>query len=211
MSGHFSAETLAFLAQAPFQEKSWLQANKPLYHEHVAGPQRALMEALAPFMAGLDPNLEGSASRIYRDMRFGTGPALRGNLWVVFQERNLEPLERPAFFFELYPDRYRYGMGFYSASRSKMEGIRRRMDAAPERFAALVAALPPAAQLMGEAYRQSRSAHLPEPLRPWYDKKSLWVQTECPIDDLVVSAGLAQALQREWAPLLPLYRFLRAA
>ncbi|HWI66517.1 MAG TPA: DUF2461 family protein [Symbiobacteriaceae bacterium] len=211
MGSRFSEATLEFLAQAPFQGREWVARNRALYQAEVVEPQRALAEAAADFMAGLDAGLEASLSRIYRDARFSRGPALHESLWVTFQERNLAPEERPGFCFELYPDRYRYLMGFYSAGREKMERIRRRIDADPGRFAALVQALPPEYQVMGEAYKVSRAGHLPEVVRPWYDRKSFWVEAVRPIDELVLSERLVGFLQEQWALLHPLYRFVREA
>jgi uncharacterized protein (DUF2461 family) len=207
----FTEATLEFLAQAPFQGREWVAANKATYQSAIVQPQRALAEACAEYMAGLDEGLEPSLSCIYRDARFSRGPALHESIWVVFQERNLAPEERPAFCFELYADHWRYLMGFYSAGREKMERMRRRIDAFPERFLALVGALPPAYRVMGERYKQTRAAHLPEPLRTWYDRKSFWVEAVRPNDDLVLSDRLPAFLLEQWSLLHPLYRFLREA
>lgn len=209
MAHTFTEATTAFLAQAPFEGREWVAQHRDTYQAHVVEPQRALADELAEFMAGLDPTLEPSLSRIYRDARFSRGPALHESIWVTFQDRNLAPEERPAFCFELYPDRYRCLMGFYSAGRDKMERVRRRIDAAPERFLALIAALPEAYQVMGEMYKVSRAGHLPLPIRPWYDRKSLWTEALRPIDDLVLSDRLPYYLREQWALLHPLYRFLR--
>lgn len=211
MAHIFTDATLAFLAQAPFMGREWVAQQRDTYQACVVEPQRALAGRLADYMSGLDPVLEPSLSRIYRDARFSRGPALHGSVWVTFQDRNLAPDERPAFCFELYPDRYRCLMGFYSAGREKMERVRRRIDAAPDRFAALVGALPAEYAVMGELYRVSRAGHLPEAVRPWYDRKSFWTEALRPIDDLVLSDRLAFYLREQWALLHPLYRFLREA
>jgi hypothetical protein len=147
-------------------------------------------------------------------MRFARGgPVLRENVWICFHEPWLAPEGRPEFFFELFADRYRYGMGFYSAPHLKMEAVRRAIDRDPAGFCALVAGLPDRLQLMGERYKQSRAEHLPEPLRTWYDRKSLWVQEEHPIDGLLLGPGaqLARRVQESFAACLPLYRYLRDA
>lgn len=212
MSRHFTTATLEFLARAPFEDRQWLANNRALYEDHVLGPQRDLIEVLSDVMRSLDPGLDGTASRIYQDMRFSRGgPPLRGNIWVTFHDRSLDPGERPAFFFELYPDHYRYGMGFYQAGSGKMDRIRRAIDANPARFASIVDDLPRTFQLMGDSYKKPRAAHLPERLRPWYDRKSFWIQVEQPIDDQVLGGGLAEYLQREWFACADLYHLLRQA
>jgi len=211
MGVRFTDATLEFIAQAPFQGREWVARNRTVYQTEVVEPQRALVEALSDFMTGLDPRLEPGLSRIYRDARFSRGPALRDSIWVTFQERNTAPEERPAFCFELYPDRWRSLMGFYSAGREKMERIRRRIDADPVRFAALVGALPPNYTVMGDVYKVSRAGHLPEAIRTWYDRKSFWVEALRPIDELVLSDRLPRFLEEQFALLHPLYRFVREA
>jgi uncharacterized protein (DUF2461 family) len=206
---HFTEETLGFLAQAPLQDKAWLNANRSTYQEHCVAPFKGLLEALTPAMTALDPRLEGTLSRIYRDMRFSRGPALHESVWLCFQDRSLPPEERPAFFFEVYANRYRYGMGFYTASRQKMAAVRLAIDTDPTAFAALVAALPVGMQVLGERYKQSRAGHLPEALATWYDRKSFWVQTERPADSLLFSDSLAGHVAEALAGCVPLYRFLR--
>lgn len=208
----FTQASLDFLAEAPLRDMAWLKANRPEYDAHLLQPLRALVEQLAPVARSIDPDLQGSVSRIYRDQRFHKGgPALRESVWITFQDRGLDPFQRPAFFFELYANRYRYGMGFYGANTSAMERIRQAIDAGPAGFGAIVSALPPDSALMGEEYRKSRAGHLPEPLRAWYDKKSFWLQTERPADPLIFSPALAVHLAAEWPKLGTLYRFLKAA
>ncbi|HYF91921.1 MAG TPA: DUF2461 family protein [Symbiobacteriaceae bacterium] len=211
MGIRFTEATLEFLAQAPFQGREWVAHNRAVYQAEVVEPQRALAEAMAGFMAGMEPGLEPSLSRIYRDARFSRGPALHESIWVTFQDRDIAPEERPAFCFELYPDRWRALMGFYSAGRSIMERIRRRIDADPLRFLALVGALPPGYRVMGETYKVSRAGHLPEAVRTWYDRKSFWVEDLRPIDELVLGARLPRHLEEQFALLHPLYRFVREA
>ena len=205
----FSPQTLEFLGQAPFEDRAWLKANRARYEEQVLAPQKALVAELAPYITTLAPGLEGVASRIYRDARFQRGgPSLRGNIWITFHDRSLDPGERPGFFFELYPDRYRYGMGFYQASREKADRIRAAIDADPQRFARVVAALPESYELMGDLYKKSRAGHLPERLRSWYDRKTFWIQVQRPNDDLVLGPGLAEHLRREWGDCAELYQYI---
>jgi len=211
MSIRFTAATLAFLAQAPSEGRDWVAENRAVYQAEVVEPMRALAEATAGFMAGLDAGLEPSLSRIYRDTRFSRGPELHESVWVKWQARDPEPEARPAFRFELYPDRYRYLLCFDSAGREKMERIRKRIDADPGRFAGMVGALPPEYQLVGESYKVSRANHLPEAIRTWYDRKFLRVEAVRPMDELVLSDRLPGFLQEQWALLHPLYRFLREA
>ena len=211
MTALFSEATVAFLARAPLEEKACFEANRPAYLRDVLGPQKALVQALAPHMEAIDPQLVGACSRIYRDMRFSKGPLLRGNVWICFHDSGMAPDERPEFFVEVFADCWRCGMGFYSTTKAKMDAVRAAIDANPDRFAEVVGGLPPAMQLLGETYKKSRAGHLPEQLRPWYDKKSLWVQEERPLEALLFSEGLVDYVWQQLAGCAGLYRFLRDA
>lgn len=56
--------------------RDWFEANKPRFQQVCVAPMLALIEALAPFAASLDPphkaeaRLNGSLRRIHRDTRF---------------------------------------------------------------------------------------------------------------------------------------------
>lgn len=211
MNAVFTEGTLAFLAEAPQRDRDWFGAHRPLYQSEVAAPQRLLAEQVLPGMRALEAGLtESTVSRIHRDMRFAKGSPLRENIWICVHDPLLDPAGRPEFFFELFHNRYRYGMGYYSAPAGRMAQFREAVDRDPEAFGQVVAALPERFVLMGESYRQNRAGHLPEQLAAWYNRKSFWVQVEQPIDALVLGGDLAAHLVAEWSALLPLYRFLRA-
>jgi uncharacterized protein (DUF2461 family) len=209
ISALFSQATLEFLATAPTKDLAWLRANRENYELHLLSPLKSLVHALLPAMQGIDPALQGSPSRIQRDLRFHPNqPPLRGCAWVVFQNRRIAPEERPGFFFELFPNRYRYGMGFYAASSAKMDRFRLAVDANPARFQRIVEEIPPRFQLMGDLYRRSRAGHLPEPVRTWYDRKSFWIQVERPVEPILFSPELPAFIEAEWAHCVMLYQFL---
>jgi len=209
MSSLFSQTTLDFLATAPAMDLAWLRANRQTYESQLLQPMKSLIASLEPAVWAIDSRLQGSPSRIQRDLRFHPNqPPLRGCAWVVFQDRLIEPDHRPAFFFELFPTRYRYGMGFYAASTAKMDRFRQAVDRNPERFATIATAVPDRFTLMGDRYRRSRAAHLPESVRTWYDRKSFWVQVERPIEPILFGEELSGLLESEWGQLADLYRFL---
>jgi uncharacterized protein (DUF2461 family) len=207
----FTRKTLEFLQAASQQHPEWLSEHKPEYVEHVQMPQRRLLEVLKPVMEMKMPGLSGSASRLVPSMRFKRGPVyLKESIWVTFQDRTLSPEERPAFFFELYPNRYRVGMGFYQASVHKMDRIRERIDQHPDQFEKLTQ-LAPGFLLQGDMYKRDRAAHLPASLANWYNRKSFWVETERPIDEIVFSDRLDEWITESWFPLIELYQFIRKA
>jgi uncharacterized protein (TIGR02453 family) len=79
----FTPEIFRFFRQlSRHNDKSWMDANRGRYEEHVVAPFRALLEALTPAAIALDPTFDISGltgvnfTRINRDIRFrpGMGP-----------------------------------------------------------------------------------------------------------------------------------------
>ena len=73
----FTAESLLFFEElARNNQKTWFDANRARYDQHVVGAFRGLLAALTPALLNLNPHFEvggktnGSFSRINRDIRF---------------------------------------------------------------------------------------------------------------------------------------------
>jgi hypothetical protein len=207
----FSKQTLRFLEAADHQTPQWLASNKEDYQRYVRDPQWVLLDDLTTPMLAVVPNIVGTASRLVASDRFHRGPVfLRGKIWVTFAQRSLPPEERPAFFFELSPFGYRYGMGFYSATSKKMARVRSAIDRDLPKFEELIK-LPPSVVVAGEKYQRRKAPDLAPDVAEWYERKSLYVSTDRAIDDIVLSDRLASTLLTSWTAVVGLYRFLAAA
>ncbi len=78
-------------------------------------------------------------SRIYRDARrlHGNGP-YKDHLWFCVRAGGEDWTGRPTFYFEIGPDYYSYGMGFWAPKAALMEAYRKGIDENPETLAKLV-------------------------------------------------------------------------
>ena len=134
----FTKQTFQFLRDlGANNSREWFTAHRAEYEEHLLTPLRALAAELAPMMATIDPDFElrpaRVVSRIHRDTRFAKDKSpFRDHMWLVFHKPSLPPGQEHGFFFELYADRYRYGMGYYAARRSVMDSLRARLERDPE-------------------------------------------------------------------------------
>ena len=158
----FSRETLAFLRENRRRNsKSWFEEHRHAYERHLLGPMRALAVDLTPLMAQIDPEIETRphrvVSRIHRDTRFSKDKSLyKLSMWLAFKR----PVERwhglPAYYFELFPDGYRFGMGFYEISRDTMDKVRRAVREKPALVREELAVLRklPGMHLAGESYKR---------------------------------------------------------
>ena len=121
----FSQGAVDFLWSIRFNnERSWFLAHKEEYLTLVDRPMRELGDQVHQAMEELCPELGLNlhVSRIYRDARrlYGRGP-YKDHLWLSLRHENEAWASRPVFYFEIMPEGYSYGMGFYSATAQTME------------------------------------------------------------------------------------------
>ena len=211
----FSSETVDFLWGIRFNnERGWFEAHKEDYQRHVLAPMRELGEALYDHMEQAYPKLwlNLHVSRIYRDARrlYGRGP-YKDHLWLSLRHENEAWTSRPVFYFEIMPEGYSYGMGFYSATAQTMERFRRRTAADPKPLERLARRLSrqDVFHLEGEEYARKK----PSPskvLEPWISRKYITLCRDLPYDDLCFSPALADTVKEGFDFLVPYYEYFAA-
>ena len=120
----YSQETLDFLWGIRFNnERSWFLAHKQDYEAHLLAPTRALGEQVYEALHAAFPKEPFllKLSRIYRDARrlHGNGP-YKDHLWFCVRAGGEDWTGRPTFYFEIGPDYYSYGMGFWAPKAALM-------------------------------------------------------------------------------------------
>ena len=210
----FSQETVDFMWGIRFNnEKSWFEANKSRYLTSLHQPmkelgaevQRRLLEQFP------DSTLNLKLSRIYRDARrlFGRGP-YKDHLWfTLFRPDTEDEGVRPALWFELTPDGWSYGMGFWCAKAVTMAKHRRRIDRDPKPLLKLAQRLEKQTEFLldGPDYVRPGGDCLHETLLPWYRKKSLALIHEEPLTEELYSPALADRLVEGFTFLMPYYEY----
>ncbi len=215
----FSPDFPRFLAAlGGNNDTGWFNAHKAEYRALVQQPLQALLAALAPAMLAIDPAFvtdpRGAVSRIRRDVRFSRDKSpYRVNQWISFKRRGEGWPDRPAFFLELGPGGYRYGMGFYAASPATMAGIRTAIAARPHAFVdALAPALAAGFALEGDCYRRPRPAPDMAPEAAlWFQRKNAFLCRNRPLEPLVFSDALPAEVATRLGAMADLYRFLSNA
>ena len=190
----YSQETVDFMWGIRFNnERGWFLAHKDDYQQHLLAPTRELGQAVYDGLAAALPHepLILKVSRIYRDARrlHGQGP-YKDHLWFCVRTGDQDWTGRPAFYFEIAPDYYSYGMGFWAASAATMTRYRQQIDRDPKTLEKLVRQL--------------------DLLRPWYQKKSLTLAHEVPLDESLYSPAFAARVTEDLKTLLPFYRYFAA-
>ncbi|MCG8710898.1 DUF2461 domain-containing protein [Brenneria sp. 4F2] len=212
----FSQQGLTFLQQVRQQnDKGWFDEHRQVYDEQLLAPFRALVETLSPTMLPIDdrfetrPAIGKTLSRIHRDTRFSHDKSrYRSQMWLTFKRTRKDWTDAPSYFFEIAPDFWRYGLGYYSATRNTMELFRQTLRGNPQRFAEAAGCLRDTFVLEGESYKRPLIKNLPDELADWYNRKSF--AAICTSQDMepLFSADLAATLARGFTQLEPLYQYL---
>ena len=208
----FSDATLDFLWGIRFNnEKSWFEAHKGEYLQHLYEPMKELSRQVYQALDGAHPELGlcRKVSRIYRDARrlHGRGP-YKDHLWWSMEQPAEEWTARPVFWFELSPEVYTYGLGYYAARPVTMAKFRARLDRDPAPFEKLVRSFRQQSRftLDREAYKRPKGD--PGPLLfDWYNSRNLSLSCTRTPDALLYSPELAGELIDAYTQLLPFYRY----
>ncbi len=212
----FTPAGLEFLQQIVRENsKEWFESHREIYNRELLSPFRALVEQLAPAMLAIDhrfetrPAIGKTLSRMYRDTRFSKDKSLyRNRMWLTFKRPSKEWTDAPVYFFEITPDFFHYGLGYYSASKATMDRFRHLMLRQPQDFAAAAARCRAPFELAGESYKRPLIKEQEPALAQWYNRKSFAVMATDTHVDALFSAELASRLARGFRQLQPLYDFL---
>lgn len=212
----FTPTGLDFLRQIVSENnKEWFEAHRDIYNRHLLSPFRALVENLAPAMLAMDdqfetrPAIGKTLSRMYRDTRFSHDKSLyRNRMWLSFKRHSKEWTDAPVFFFEIAPDYFHYGLGYYAASKATMDRFRHLMKRQPAEFAKAAAGCAAPYELVGESYKRPLIKEQDPALANWYNRKTFAVMATGTEMESLFSPQLATRLQQDFRRLQPLYDFL---
>ena len=206
----FSQETVDFMWGIRFNnERSWFEAHKADYQTYFLAPMKELGNQVQAALLDRFPKsgLNLKISRIYRDARrlFGRGP-YKDHLWLSLRVESEAWTCRPVFYFEISPELYSYGMGFYSATAQTMERFRR--ETAPKPLLKLHNRLARQEEFVLEGPEYSRKKVCAESrLADWYNKKSLSVGHEEELTEFIYTPALADRLVEGFSFLMPYYDY----
>lgn len=214
----FTPHTLGFLADlAANNRKEWFEAHKDEYRRFLQEPLQQLAAALAGPLMAIDPDLivepRRVVSRIYRDTRFSRNKSpYKTTMWLTYKRPITNWQDAPACFFEIGADSYRFGMGFYSASKGTMDRLREEIEQREERFRQAVAFLGEQDNFVveGDLYKRVLRPDLPEDLQEWHRRKSLYLVCNRQPDQAFFTRRLADDLRQGFFLLAPLYHYLAA-
>lgn len=181
----FSKDTLSFLEEVHQQNsREWFRENKDWYNESLITPLKNFVQFLSEAMYGIDeefeltPGINKTISRINRDTRFSKDKSLyKDRMWVTIKKSGKDKIDYPAYFFEISPYSFRYGMGYFSASSGSMKLLRDLMQKKEKQFGKIVKAIEEQGifQVEGEMYIKNTFTEKPLELQKWYNRKNIYL------------------------------------
>lgn len=194
--------------------KGWFEENRARYQASVQEPLKRMASTLGPVLTEIDPEMVTDVrrvvSRIHRDIRFSKDKSpYRSNMWLGWKREWENWAVEPAFFFEIHPEWYRYGMGFYNIPKETMDRIRTRILARDPGFMRMVALAQslPEFRLEGDKYKRIMKPELPEELQDWYQRKELFFCANCKMDQSVYDGSVADTVALGFRNLRPFYEW----
>lgn len=138
----FTEKTIKFLFEIGYNNsREWYEEHKPDYKKDVLRPFQDLVADLGEKMKNIDPEFElrpavdKTISRIYRDTRFSKDKTpYRNNVWISFKKAVPDWKETPVYFFEIFPEYYHFGMGFFNYPSNLKEKLRESILENPATF-----------------------------------------------------------------------------
>ncbi len=209
----FTPDSLEYLRYLKANNsKGWFETHRTDYEQHLLVPLRALAADLTPLMLSIDSDFVTTParviSRIHRDTRFSHDKSpYKTTLWLTFKRPLSDWQDAPAFFFELGAESWRYGMGFYAASKETMDRLRQLIERKPAEFERMIAFLADQNRFTveGEQYKRLIIPAVPEHLRSWHQRKSVYLVCNRPSDGQLFDRKLLSELITAFTLLEPLY------
>ncbi len=207
----FMPESVEFLWNIRFNNTpDWYSDHREECHVYLDVPMRELAGKLWNTMDMEYPELHlmTKVCRIYRDRRRLHGqPPYRDHLWLTIRSSDTAEAQ-PGFYFEIAPEGYSYGTGFWRARLSLMDCLRRRIDADPEPVERLVLQLQERPEFRLETLQYKKPKGDPGPLlSPLYNSRNVDILAEYSCGDLLYEPGLYDQVLEGFRFLVPWYRF----
>ncbi len=211
----FSQATIDFMWNLRFNNnKPWFEEHKAEFIDVFQNPMKALgREVFERIEAGFGGRgFIHKVSRVYKDARrVKDGEPYRPNLWFSIERPVPEGGEwtsKPVFWFELSPDNWTYGMGYYSARADTMAKLRSRIDKNPKAFERLIAPLEKQDEFVLEGAEYVRKKEAPTiKTAGWYNKKSFSLIHEGTLGSELFTAELRDRIVKGYAFLMPYYDY----
>lgn len=208
----FSVRTIDFMWNLKLNNnKPWFEAHKDEYLRDFMEPMKALGHTV---FDRINSQFGGrgfihKVSRIYKDARrVRDGEPYRSNLWFSIERPSEEWTSSPVFWFDLSPEEWSYGLGYYSARPETMAKLRARLDKNSKKFEKLIAPLDNQEEFVIDGPEYARKKEAPTAKTAgWYNRKSFSLIHTQPSGEELFSPDLAERIVSGYTFLMPFYDY----
>jgi uncharacterized protein (TIGR02453 family) len=218
----FDPAAFGFLRDlADHNDRTWFNAHRDAYTQHLLEPSRAFVVAMGERLAAVapgihaDPRVNGSILRIARDTRFSADPTpYRTHMSLWFWEGDGPSRECAGYFMRLDADSVVLGVGVHHFGDRVLREYRRAVDA-DDRGKQLEKAVRAAVKAGAELGR-AQWKRVPAPYAADHPRADLLRQgglvaaVTHPLPDEVHGPGFPAWCARRWRPLQPLQAWVAA-
>ena len=213
----FNQDTLNYLKEVREQNsREWFKENKNRYLKSLISPLQNFVGMLSEVMYGIDeefeltPSVHKTISGINRDTRFSKDKTLyKDKMWFTFKKYGKSKIDYPAFFFELSPYGYRYGMGFFLASNESMRKVRERMLNKERQAIQLITKMEKDGvfHIEGDMYKRNMYPDSNPLLQQWINRKNIYVVYNSEVVEELMNESFIETVKNDYASLAGLYDF----
>jgi len=197
--------------------KLWFEEHKDEFRRDFQAPMKALGQEVFEKISAdyADYGFIHKLSRIYKDARrVRDGSLYRDSLWFSIEKPSAKDEENAdilTFWFDLTPEGYSYGLGYYAAKAATMASLRARIDKNPKEFEHLIDLFDSQNEfrLDGPEYVRIKEAPTAK-TQEWYNKKSFSLIHSGEINVELFSSELTDRLVNAYKSLMPFYDYFIA-
>lgn len=191
--------------------KAWFNDNKATYQQVFQAPMKALADEVFAKVSEeyKDHGFIRKVSRIYKDARrIRDGEPYKTSLWFSIERPVEDWTYTPVFWFELGPESWSYGLGYYQAKAKTMQNFRARLDNAPAEFERLIAPLNNQTEFILDGDEYARKKEAPTKLlEPWYNRKAFSLIHSQENGAELYTPDFATRLANGYKSLMPIYDY----
>ena len=208
----FTSRTIDFMWNLRLNNrKDWFEENKGEFQQAFQNPMKALGKEVFEQITK-EYNNHGfihKVSRIYKDARrIRDGEPYRCNLWFSIERPSEEWASTPVFWFDLSPENWSYGLGYYQAKPITMAKFRARIDKDPTKFEKFIAPLEKQDEFVLDGDEYKRKKKTPSlKTSAWYNRKSFSLIHQQQNGEELFSSELVNRLVNGYKFLIPFYDY----
>lgn len=212
----FLKESIDFLWELRMNNNTeWFAANRDRYETLIKEPMKLFSAEMTERMndMGMGETFFPSISRANRDIRFSKDKSpYKDRKWVVFNYGESRWQEKCCFYFEVAPEGWSAGMGFYVANAEYMARYRKKLSADTAGLKRLDDRLKtqdifvPDVKLYKKNFTPEGTA--PE-LAKWYQFRNLALTSEYRITDSLFDRSILDEVERGFEFLKPFFMYFK--